>query len=391
MPKSTRRELLAGSLAALGLASGLDRLWAALPDVSPLEPLPGGKFLGVVPFDAPAKVAFGSLDGEGLSGRRLLDLSQLTSAELITPTDQHFVRTVVPNMLPPADSWRVMVRTLASAPQELNLNDLQALSQPLGVHLCESADNGAAVGFGMMSAAEWGGVPIVQLLDRFGRPEGAFRVLVDGYDRHQTAIPDVRTGASWIFSPEDLAATGAFLAVTMNGEPLPPLHGAPVRLVVPGWFGCTWIKWVHSVIVVHEDSFATPHMREFAPRTHQAGRPKRASRFAPPQIDAAAMPIRVERWRMGKKVEYRVVGVRWGGGAPEDTVSLRFGTNEAWKPVSSFVPPKGLATWSFWSHRWAPAGPGTFPIELKVGVSQMRTRRLAAGHYTRRVTLASEV
>lgn len=389
MQRPNRREILAGSLATLGLASGglLDSAWAALPDTSPLEPLARGEFLGLVPFDKPAKVGYGQLAGEGLFARRMLDLSTLNDSTRVTPTDRHFVRTGVPAMLPDLDSWRLGVRTRVGPPQELSLTDLRALATPMGVHLCESAANDATVGFGMISAAAWSGVPLTGLLERFGRPETPFRVLVDGFDRHLSDQPDKRAGASWIFSPEELASSGAFIALAMNDKPLPPEHGAPLRLVVPGWYGCSWIKWVHTVAVVAEDSFTTPHMREFARRTHQAGIPKRAARFAPAVVDAAAMPIRLEKWRVGGKVELRLVGVRWGGGEPGDAVSLRFGPEEAFKPVTSFVPPENLHGWSFWSHRWRPVSPGIYGIELMVGKSRIRTRRLSAGHYLRQVTL----
>lgn len=392
MSQLNRRELLVGSLATLGLASGglssgVDRAWAALPTRSPLEPLPRGEFLGLIPFDKPAKVAFGSLDGEGLSARRLLDLAQLSEASRVTPTEQHFVRTGIPALLPDPKSWRVALRTRRDSAPELSMADLTGLAEPMGVHLCESAANATDVGFGMMSAGEWAGVSIAKLLEQFGRPEGAFRLLVDGYDRHLTSIPDQRSGAGWIFGPEELIASGAFLALSLNGADLPTLHGAPVRLVVPGWYGCTWIKWVHTVSVVPEDALATPHMREFAHRTHQAGVPKRANRFAPAVVDAAAMPIRVEKWRVDGTLEYRLVGVRWGGGHPRDEVSLRFGPEESWKPVSAFAPPENLKSWSFWSHRWQKVAPGTYAIELKVGKSRIRTRRLSDGHYTRQVTL----
>src|SRR5438034_9585635 len=76
-------------------------------------------------------------------------------------------------------------------------------------------------------------------------------------------------GASWAFSPEQLEKAGAFLATELNGQPLPKDHGAPVRLVVPGWYGCTSIKWVNEITLVREEVEATSQMLEYAARTLQ--------------------------------------------------------------------------------------------------------------------------
>ena len=99
----------------------------------------------------------------------------------------------------------------------------------------------------------------------------------------------------------------------MNGEPLPLDHGAPVRLVVPGWYGCSWIKWVDELRLATPDAAATTQMREFAGRTHQDGVPELARDYEAPAIDLAATPIRVERRRVDGGIEYRIVGIAWGG------------------------------------------------------------------------------
>ena len=89
-------------------------------------------------------------------------------------------------------------------------------------------------------------------------------------------------GASWVLPIAALNSLGAFLAVRMNGEPLPPDHGMPVRLVVPGWYGCAWIKWVIAIRLVGADEPATTQMKEFAGRTHQTARHDLARDYVPP-------------------------------------------------------------------------------------------------------------
>src|SRR5437867_560877 len=84
--------------------------------------------------------------------------------------------------------------------------------------------------------------------DTLVTPESSgVRIAVSGVDdltqRSQTSVP----GASWIFSRDDIERAAAFLATRMNGAPLPRDHGSPIRLVVPGWYGCACIKWVTQI------------------------------------------------------------------------------------------------------------------------------------------------
>ena len=68
---------------------------------------------------------------------------------------------------------------------------------------------------------------------------------------------------------DQIRESRAFLATGMNGAPLGPDHGFPLRLVVPGWYGCTAIKWVNEIALLDDTAPATDQMREYAGRTHQ--------------------------------------------------------------------------------------------------------------------------
>lgn len=392
MPRVTRRSFLAGSAAALACSTGLDRLWAEtdleLESRPRMHPSKRGHRVAVLPFADEPEVALGVVVGHGLSGRRLLDLSTVEDGALVTPTDRYYIRTRTPDYLPSPESWRLAVRTLTGTPLDLPMRDLVAMAEPQGTHLCESTDNGLDVRFGMMSAAEWRGIPLGKLLARYGTPaEEEWLVLVEGFDRFASKGVEKSAGASWVFTPQDLESTGAFLATEMNGAPLLPDLGAPARLVVPGWYGCTWIKWVHSVVMVPAHTTATPHMREYADRTRQAGRPRLAKDYAPAVIDPAALPVRIERWRWRGYYYYRICGVAWGGAAPVESVLIRLDPKAPFEPVDWFPPPESAATWSLWSHDWCPPKPGRYRIDLAVGGSRLRTRRLADGHYLRQVDI----
>lgn len=328
--------------------------------------------------DAPLERVVG---GEGLDARLFTDLSDLTADRLVTPTARVFVRTAAPRTLSvePA-SWQVAI-----GDSSFTASALAQASVPQGAHLIECAGNSNPQHFGLMSAVEWDGVPLAQVLARAPRAAGATGVLVTGADpassRTERSIP----GASWILPLEDLERRAPFLATRMNGRPLTPDHGAPVRLVVPGWYGCAWIKWVTSVRWVGETEPSTPQMLEYAVRTHQDGRPALARDYAPPRIDTAAMPVRVEQRRVDGHTEYRVIGIVWGGEAPVDRLVLRIGSRDRGTIVPVCPRPMSAQTWALWTYDWRPTEPGYYDITLRAADPAVPTRRLDLSFYIRRV------
>jgi DMSO/TMAO reductase YedYZ molybdopterin-dependent catalytic subunit len=387
-----RAFLSSSSFAALGALVQPARIGAALADAflqPPCAPDPfaGGTRLGTLPLSAPGAIG-GPLEtmiGRGLDARLMTDLSMLTPETLVTPNDRHFVRTTSPDRIDPSKPWAIEVGGRVARPLQIRPADLLPQATTRGPILIECAGNSNPANFGLMSAARWDGVPLLPFVERAGPTGGATRVLVEGFDEHSTSSSYSSPGASWVFTLEQLASTGAFLAVRMNGEALPPDHGFPVRLVVPGWYGCASIKWVTAVTVVDDEVPATPHMVEFATRTHQQGRPPLARNFEPAEIDHAAMPVRVERWRVDGQPLHRIIGIAWGGRKPLEALTIRFNRNEEYQPVSLCPPPVTSETWTLWTHAWKPARPGRYQIVLRVPDESVRTRRLDVYFYVREV------
>jgi DMSO/TMAO reductase YedYZ molybdopterin-dependent catalytic subunit len=281
----------------------------------------------------------------------------------------------------------VRIGGLVDAPTELGIASLLERERPLGVHLMECSGNGDFARFGMLSAAEWSGVPLAELLAEHVRAlPSATRVRISGNDDHSQPSANSTRGASWVLSFDELAGTKAFLATAMNGVPLPPDHGAPVRLLVPGWYGCTCIKWVDAIDLVADDEPATSQMIEFASRTMQDGTPALARDYRAASIDQAAMPVRVERWNVDGAILHRIVGVMWGGSAPTDGLAIRI-DNGAPERVRVCPPQATNATWTWWTHAWRPPHPGTYAMNMLVLASKSPTRRLDSGFYARRITI----
>src|SRR5262249_22738585 len=118
----------------------------------------------------------------------------------------------------------------------------------------ECARNSGPANFGLMSVAPWTRVPMPAGVGQRPRGGAGGPILVSGGDPSGPSVPSV-PGAGWVFSREDLER--AVLAVQMNDAPLPADHGGPVRLVVPGWYGCACIKWVDRIEWVDDDARAT--------------------------------------------------------------------------------------------------------------------------------------
>ena len=357
---------------------------AAAPflEAIPVEDLVGGELLDVLKFRGEGRIRTGVSRGRGLDGRRSLDLRALTPETLVVPNDRFYVRTRAPARLDDQLPWRIRVRGLVGENASIDLDTLTSRARPQGVHLLECSGNGAP--YGLMSSAAWSGVPLAEIIAAYTPAAKATRVLIRGFDTHE-GRPDLReAGASWIFTPDQIASTGAFLATAMNGAGLPRDNGWPVRLVVPGWYGCTCIKWVDEIRFVTDQAPSTTHMREFAGRTHQRRVPGLARDYRAAAIDLCAMPIRVERWRVDGRIAHRVVGIIWGGSRTTDEIRIRFNPGERWVPVEQMLH-ETSRSWSLWTHRWTPPKPGRYRIRLRVPDTAIRTRRLDRGYYDREV------
>jgi DMSO/TMAO reductase YedYZ molybdopterin-dependent catalytic subunit len=384
----TRRELLKGSLLAGGtLLVGFDNLRLQDSPRGAIEkPFQGGRKLGVVEFTEEQPVPMGKAFGMELDKRQYADLSRLSPESPAMTAEEFYIRTGASELLESAKISSVELGGLVERPFELGVLELVRQAKPMGLHVMECAGNVRAIHFGMMSAADWTGVQVGQVVDAAKLKPEAARLLVSGFDRYATPSVNSVPGASWIFTLEEIKASGAFLATAMNGQPLTRDHGAPIRLVVPGWYGCACIKWVNELTFVEDGAGATSQMQEYAARTMQKGVPHLAKDYEPATVDHAAMPIRVEKWSVGGKIKYRVTGILWGGASPVSGLEIRFNPEEDYVGVTSFQQ-SANNSWSFWTHAWQPKQTGTHMIRVRLKDTSVVARRMNAGYYLRTVEI----
>jgi DMSO/TMAO reductase YedYZ molybdopterin-dependent catalytic subunit len=346
----------------------------------------GGSVVGLVPFSGEGRPPMGETIGSELDGRLFTDLSTLTPENPVTPAGNFFIRTRASRLLDTSSPWTIHMNGLIEKPITLSAAALAKKARPMGSHLMECSGNPRSAHYGMLSVAAWDGVLLEEIL-QMARPQRlGVRVLISGFDRYQEESMTSEPGASWIFSPDQLLSSKAFLATRMNGQPLRSDHGAPVRLVVPGWYGCVCIKWVNQIDFVPDDAPATSQMQEYAGRTMQMGVPSLARDYRPATVDLAAMPTRIEKRLVGGKIRYYVAGIQWGSLAPSQGMELRFDPEQKSGTVGVIPPPHG-ENWCFWSYQWNPPAIGKFTIRLRLHAEKIGAMKLNSGYYDRSVDI----
>src|SRR5262249_31155766 len=160
----------------------------------------------------------------GLDGRLFSNLSKLTSENPLPSTETFYVRTPASPLLADGKGWPIRVGGLAGKPTTLPIEDLKKKARPPGQHLMECSGNARATRLGMLSVADWTGVPISGLLEAWKVKRQATRVMVSGFDSYSSGSLTSVAGADWVFTREQLEASNAFLATEMNGQPLTKDH-----------------------------------------------------------------------------------------------------------------------------------------------------------------------
>ena len=187
----------------------------------------------------------------------------VTSEVPVIPNDRFFVRNHTSTPIIDAATWRLRVAGSGVRwPLDLGYDDLLALPSRTITAVVECAGNGRSFfadqqgqpaggtpwRLGAVGAARWRGVPLSVLLRRAGLRREAVDVLPEGLDAPVTS-GGVDQGHVRRPLPIAKALDDTLVAYEMNGEPLPPDHGFPARLVVPGWVGIASIKWLGSIEV----------------------------------------------------------------------------------------------------------------------------------------------
>jgi DMSO/TMAO reductase YedYZ molybdopterin-dependent catalytic subunit len=285
----------------------------------------------------------------------------------ITPTDRFYVVSKNPPGFDPdlnGDSWVLQIDGLVARPSKLSLPQLRALPAVEQLQTLECISN--EVGGDLISTARWKGVRLRDLLARAGGVGAkAVKVAFHCADGYTEAIPVA-----------DAMMPTTLLAYEMNGEPLPPSHGFPARLLVPGLFGMKNPKWIRRIEVVDYD---------FQGYWERSGWSDEAV------VKTMSKVTTVERTHpLG---EIPVGGVAYAGDRGITEVEYSVDAGKTWQKAD-VKPPLGPFTWVLWAAVWTPAGPGEYTVKVRAkdGHGVLQTAKQAptlpdgaSGHHTLRV------
>ncbi len=180
-----------------------------------------------------------------------------------TPNQHFFVRTHFPLPKLNPSTWRLQIGGRVERPLSLSLQDLRALPSRTVTVTLECAGNGRSLfhppvpgqepfGLGAVSTAEWTGVSLAEVLERAGPKVGAREAILRGADGGAVERLTSPIHFERSLSLDDIRASGAILAHTMNGVDLPIEHGYPLRAIVPQWYALASVKWLSEIEVVNQ-------------------------------------------------------------------------------------------------------------------------------------------
>jgi DMSO/TMAO reductase YedYZ molybdopterin-dependent catalytic subunit len=210
-----------------------------------------------------------------------------------------------------------------------------------GRALMERPAEGEQWGLGAVSTAEWTGVPLAEVLDRVGVRPDAREVLFRGADGGPVEGEQLRFERS--LSLAEARDSGALLAYAMNGEPLPVQHGYPLRLVVPGWYSVTSVKWLTEIEVIDYEYSGFYQGHKYVYEWERAGEVVREPVTLQQVKSLVTEPVADAEVERG---EVTVRGVAWSGAAAIATVEVS-ANGGPWQPAR-LLGERNPGSWRWW-------------------------------------------
>ena len=275
----------------------------------------------------------------------------------LTPAGLHYL--LIHFDIPPSDeAWSLGIGGLVQRPFSLSLAELRSAGARSVRVTMECAGNGRGqisprypsvpwLEEGV-STAEWTGVPLAALLQRAGLSDAVKEIVFHGADRgfdHGVEHDFARSLPLHEAMREDV-----LVAHSMNGAPLPPQHGAPLRLVVPRWYGMASVKWLRAIEAIERpfDGFQQAVAYQFRRVHGEKGEPCTLMRvnslMAPPGI--------VDFYTRRRRVNAGAIqmsGRAWSGVAPVERVE--FAVDGKWTDAV-VAKPRGPHAWQSWQAAW---------------------------------------
>ena len=283
----------------------------------------------------------------------------------VTPAGMHYllIHFDVPFVQKPED-WSLSFGGLVETPFTLSLDQIKHLPQVTQRVTLECAGNGRATvqprwqsqpwHHEAVGTSEWTGTPLKPLLARAGFKPGAQEVVFLGTDRGFDGGVEHDYGRS--LSTALAMGDDVLLVTAMNGQPLLPQHGFPLRLIVPGWYGMASVKWLNRIEVIDHAFQGFQQVGTYIYRQDkgETGTPVTTIRvkslMAPPGI-----PDWYSRGRVAEAGRQELFGRAWSG-AGVGIAKVEVSIDGVWH-IATLDPPTGKYAWRGWRFMWE-AKPG---------------------------------
>jgi DMSO/TMAO reductase YedYZ molybdopterin-dependent catalytic subunit len=286
-------------------------------------------------------------------------LDRLTT--YITPNDAFFVRHHWPAAAPDPREWTLAVDGEVSRPLRLSLAELKEFPSSSVTCVLECSGNGRSFyrppppglpwGPGAVGNARWTGARVRDIVAKAGAKAGAKHLHGAGTDDPPNGTPPFHRSLELEKALED-----AVVAWEMNGEPLPALHGGPARLVVPGWAGNNWMKWLSKLSPRSEPATGFFMDEDYRFPTPAGMRPI-TELFVKSVITKAPSRARLES-------PVTVRGIAYSGAPDVSKVEVTDDGGETWRAAGLGRDHDPYA-WRLWSFRWTPRRPGRIRLHAR--------------------------
>jgi sulfane dehydrogenase subunit SoxC len=310
------------------------------------------------PVDGMARFLGRGLTKVVLRAVSMIEQDPATVAGPLSPVDGYFRRDR--HLHPTIDpgSWKLAVDGVAS-PRSFSLDELRAMPRAERICVMECAGNGNHMmgSAGLLGCARWEGIPFEALIGACGGPGPARYFAFHGLDGKLS-----RFGYHYGLSYEELTRARAILALKMNGQDLPRKNGFPLRLVVPGVYSMSHVKWLGRI-----EGKTEPH-RGIHNTIVFVNKEKRDGRWVKVQARWIGLKSMITRCRRDED-GYELTGWAWGGERPITRVAVSCDGGQSWadaalRPPTTFE--QGLApedmkgAWSIFTFRWRSPAPGKY-------------------------------
>jgi len=271
---------------------------------------------------------------------------------------QHYNQPTIP-----AEQYKLRITGLVGRPMEISLADLKRRRKVEIDAGFECGGNNAGIFHGLIGNARWGGVSLSELLREARVNDEGIEVVFYGADKGMEKIRDVDLEQSFGRSMElsDALRSEVMLAYEMNGEPLPLYHGAPVRLLVPGWYGVANVKWLEQIHVQDRRFMGRFMARDYVTLSRRdVGGVERWEERSVTKMRLKSSIIRVTRGPDGHKIK----GFVLNDGTPLRSVEVKI-DDGVWQRAE-IDPASSRYSWKLFEYAWHDATPGEHTIVSRV-------------------------